>query len=64
MWAGSLMDILKIRLRQVWHIRWEQGSLADFETGTSSEPHVRHEIIFSGIARGLVKSVPKTEDVR
>lgn len=49
MCAGSLMDMLKMRLRHEWHIRWVHGSLADSELGMSSEPQVRHETSFGAV---------------
>ena len=49
MCAGSVTDMLKMRRRQVWHIRCEQASFAEREIGTSSDPQVRQETIFSGM---------------
>lgn len=45
MCAGSVTDIVKIRRRQEWHMRWPQASLPDLEMGMSSEPQVRQEIL-------------------
>lgn len=53
-----------MRFRHEWHIRWVQGSLADFDIGMSSEPQVKHGTSFSGIGEGLVKSEPRRDDVR
>lgn len=58
------MLILKMRLRQEWHIRWVQGSFADLEMGMSSSPQVRQEICLSGGGGGLAKREVKTLEVR
>ena len=56
MCAGSETDMVNILLRHEWHMRWLQESLAERDMGTSSEPHVRHEIFFSGTGgRGVTK---------
>ena len=56
MWAGSETDMVNILLRHEWHMRWLHESLAEREMGTSSEPHVRQEVFFSGGgARGVMK---------
>jgi len=58
------MLILKMRLRQEWHIRWVQESFADLEMGMSSSPQVRQEMCRSGGDGGLAKREVKTLEVR
>ena len=48
MWAGSVTDIVKMRRRQVWHMRWPQASFADFDIGISSDRQVRHWTLILG----------------
>jgi hypothetical protein len=69
------MDMVKMRRRHELHIRWPHGSLADRDTGTSSEPHVKHSAVRTrggggdetgagtGI-EGLLKMEPRNEEVR
>lgn len=59
MWAGSVTDILKIRLRHEWHILCEHGNFAVRETDTSS-PQVRQETFFSGNDGFDANNPPKT----
>lgn len=58
------MLILKMRLRQEWHIRWVQGNFADLEVGMESSPQVRQETSFSGSGWVGVKREVKIEDGR
>lgn len=68
------MDMVKMRRRHELHIRWPHGNLADLDTGTSSEPHVRHSAVrtrgdsdASGTGagtEGLLKIEPRNEEVR
>ena len=46
-WAGSVTDMVKMRRRQLWHIRWPQTSFADLEIGMSSDKQVRHSILIT-----------------
>jgi hypothetical protein len=45
MWAGSVTDIVKIRFRQLWHMRCPQESLAVLRYKMSSVPQVRQDTL-------------------
>ena len=43
--CGSVVERVKMRRRQAWHMRCSQGSRADLEMGTSSERQVMHSTL-------------------
>ena len=45
------MERVKMRRRQVWHMRWVQDNFAVLERGTSDR-QVRHSTSFSGVGSG------------
>ena len=53
--------MVKMRLRQEWHMRWVQDSLAVFEMRTSL-PQVRQETFFSGVGGALARKMLDRRD--
>ena len=43
--CGSVVERVKMRRRQAWHMRCSQGSRAHLEIGTSSERQVMHSTL-------------------
>lgn len=60
--AGSVTDMVKIRFKHEWHMRWPQESFAVRKTGTSSAPQVRQSTTL-GFAGGEERNMEASSEL-